>query len=365
MTIIDLIQSDNGNLKRVATTSGGEYAGACPFCGGRDRFRVWPESGRYWCRACGKSGDSINYLREHRGLSFQDACSLLGRDPGQRKHKPAAKTWTPKESKTPAELWQTKARAFLDGAINYLWTPNGEPVRQWLHNEKGLNDATIERARLGYNSADIYEPRVTWGLETAYNDNGKEKKQWLPAGLVIPSISNGNIQRLRIRRDTPSDGKRYVVVSGSSPAPLINGKDKAAYVIVESELDALLLAQEAGDLCGTVALGTATAKPDNETDKLLQDTPVILISLDTDEAGIKASWNFWPETYGAKVKRWPTIQGKDASDAKVNGLDLRTWIVAGMFGSEEKFERFCIQTVDGGLSDSEAIKNLFFKNISS
>ncbi len=149
-----------------------------------------------------------------------------------------------------------------------MWTPNGEPVRQWLHNEKGLNDATIERARLGYNSADIYEPRVTWGLETAYNDNGKEKKQWLPAGLVIPSISNGNIQRLRIRRDTPSDGKRYVVVSGSSPAPLINGKDKAAYVIVESELDALLLAQEAGDLCGTVALGTATAKPDNETDKL-------------------------------------------------------------------------------------------------
>ena len=145
-------------------------------------------------------------------------------------------------------------------------------------------------------------------------------------------------------------------MSGSSPAPLIIGKDKAAYIIVESELDALLLAQEVGDLCGTVALGTATAKPDTQTHTLLKHTPLILIALDTDDAGARASWKFWPETYGAKVKRWPTIQGKDASEAKVNGLDLRTWIIAGLFGSEEKFERFCIQTVDGGLSDREAIQ---------
>jgi len=29
-------------VKRVATTGGGEYAGPCPMCGGRDRFRKWP-----------------------------------------------------------------------------------------------------------------------------------------------------------------------------------------------------------------------------------------------------------------------------------------------------------------------------------
>ena len=93
-------------------------------------------------------------------------------------------------------------------------------------------------------------------------------------------------------------------------------------------------------------MGSATQRPDKQTHELLNAAPVILISLDTDNAGTKAAWKFWPETYGKKAKRWPTIQGKDASEAKVNGLDLRTWIVAGLFGTEEKFERFCIQTVD-------------------
>jgi len=46
-TSIDLLQlvGDSG-LKRVVATNGGEWAGACPFCGGRDRFRVWPEQRR-------------------------------------------------------------------------------------------------------------------------------------------------------------------------------------------------------------------------------------------------------------------------------------------------------------------------------
>jgi DNA primase len=354
--IISLIEADGGTLKKAATTNGGEYCGACPFCGGKDRFRVWPESGRYWCRGCNKQGDEIQYLRERRNLSFQDVCSFLGRDPGERKDKPAAAPWTPKESKTPGEPWQSKARAFLDGAIKYLWTPGGTRVRQWLKGEKGLSDASIKQARLGYIPTDINEPRTSWGLETSLKENGTEKRLWIPAGLVIPLISQGDVIRLRIRRDAPSDGKRYVYVSGSSPAPLIIGKDKAANIIVESELDALLLSQEAGDLCGTVALGTAAAKPDIEAHALLKHTPLILIALDTDDAGAKASWNFWPETYGAKVKRWHTIQGKDASEAKANGLDLRTWIIAGMFGSEEKFERFAIQTIDGGMTDSEAIR---------
>ncbi len=85
---------------------------------------------------------------------------------------------------------------------------------------------------------------------------------------------------------------------------------------------------------------------------------VILISLDTDDPGAKAAWVFWPETYGKKAKRWPCINGKDPSEAWANGLDLRAWITAGIFGTFERFERFCIQTVDGELSDEEAIRTI-------
>ena len=33
-----------------------EHAGPCPWCGGRDRFVVWPA--RWWCRQCERQGDA-------------------------------------------------------------------------------------------------------------------------------------------------------------------------------------------------------------------------------------------------------------------------------------------------------------------
>src|SRR4051812_37366100 len=81
--LLDLLSSDT-TLRRVASTDGGEYGGPCPFCGGDDRFRVWPNADHphYWCRACGRRGDAIQYLRDHDGLSFTDAARAMGRAPG-------------------------------------------------------------------------------------------------------------------------------------------------------------------------------------------------------------------------------------------------------------------------------------------
>lgn len=40
--------------------STGEWSASCPFCGGKDRFRIFAESkgsgARYWCRVCGRKG---------------------------------------------------------------------------------------------------------------------------------------------------------------------------------------------------------------------------------------------------------------------------------------------------------------------
>lgn len=362
MNIIDLIEADGGTLSKAATTHGGEWAGACPWCGGRDRFRVWPgqDGGRYWCRGCNKAGDSIQYLRERRGLSFREACEYLGREPGPRSSwaRPARPAWTPREATAPAAEWQERARAFLDGAVETLWAPRGASMRAWLHEKKGLQDATIRKAGLGFNPADLYAPRASWGLPAALGEDGTERRQWLPAGLVIPLLHGGDVHRLRVRRSNPGDGARYVVVSGSCMAPMAWGLERPALVVVESELDGLLLSQDVGDLAGVVALGNAQAKPDKETHEALTRAVCVLVSLDTDTAGAKAAWRFWPDTYGGKVKRWPTVQGKDASDARAKGLDVRAWIVAGIFGTESRFERFCIQTVDGGMADSEAMAAL-------
>lgn len=352
MQILELIPVNNRPLKKQTAKNGGQYAGVCPWCGSRGKFNVWPETGRYWCGSCGKAGNEIQYLMDRKGLSFKETCLFLGRHPGPHKHSPLAPpSWSPLIAKAPRELWQMKAKTFLTVAINTLWSKQGEPIRAWLKAARGLNDATIKKSMLGYSPMDIDEPRSAWGLEPLFQD-GTEHRQWIPKGLAIPLIQNNNVMRIRIRRDHPDDEPCYAIISGSSDLPLNIGHDKGAIIIVGSELDAWLLSQEAGDLCAVVALGNAQVKPDSETYKRLQNASVILFSLDLDDTGTKSSWNFWRDNYQAK--RWPIIKGKDANEARLNGLDLRAWVIAGLFGNEENFERFCLHTIEGRMSDKEA-----------
>jgi DNA primase len=79
--LLELIGRDT-RLKRVASTRGGEYAGACPFCGGRDRLRVQPARRRWWCRVClagDRWQDAIAYVQRRDGVgNFTEACRRLG-----------------------------------------------------------------------------------------------------------------------------------------------------------------------------------------------------------------------------------------------------------------------------------------------
>ena len=174
MDILDLLQQDGHQVKRVSSTHGGEFAGPCPFCGGNDRFRVWPEKDRYWCRQCGKTGDSIQYLRDARGMTYMQACGALqiGRRVMSltRQKRP---TWTPRETRTPKGAWQEKASVFLTWTQKQLWSEQGADTRTWLNQDRGLSDKTIKRVGLGWNPKNLWRNRTTWGLE----DNGKSSNE--------------------------------------------------------------------------------------------------------------------------------------------------------------------------------------------
>lgn len=390
MTLFALLEQDGIRLKRVAGTNGGEYAGACPWCGGRDRFRAWPEEdgGRFWCRGCGKTGDAIQYLRDFRGLSFKEACLELGREPsakvvenvrhgGQVQHVAPNGDGLPVTKPSPSLKWQERAGAFLNQAVETLW--KNKEALSFLHG-RGLRDETIRAALLGWNPKDRYEDREAWGLESLQDEKGNVKKLWLPAGLVIPLRVAGAVLRLRIRR-TAGD-PRYVIVSGSDMRPMTFHLERQSLAIVESELDGFLIDQEAGDLVGVVALGTATAKPDRELNGLLRRASSILVSLDFDEAGAKASWGYWLSTY-PQTRRWPVPVGKDPSDYFHKSGNIRAWVEAGLSSekpSESKetdqgavkpfpkewlqkydeaiLERLAIMTIDGRVSDYESLRLL-------
>jgi len=54
----DLLTTIPGLKKKTAN----EWSGPCPFCGGKDRFTVFLDSGRYMCRQCTpKGGDKLDF----------------------------------------------------------------------------------------------------------------------------------------------------------------------------------------------------------------------------------------------------------------------------------------------------------------
>jgi len=345
MSLLDLLNEGGGPIRRVSGTNGGEYAGPCPSCGGDDRFRVWPgqgEGGRFWCRGCNKHGDAIQYLRDFRGLSYLEACHFLGREPKNRhvpirerglrqaRTRPSSPTWEPRESSLPGEVWTQKTGRFVEWSQRMLWANQGKEAREWLHG-RGFSDETIRKFRLGWNPRDWRLKRSTWGLPEEPGKYGKPKKLWLPLGLVIPKTTGDWVGRVRIRK--PEGEPRYYLLPGSETGPLIVPGGPAC-VVVESELDAMLIHQDAGDLVTTIALGSVALRPDRPAAETILAGGTLLLSLDADDAGAKEAWSWW-RIHFPNAKRWPTIMGKDPSEARQNGLDLRAWITAALLPDEE------------------------------
>jgi len=331
MSLLDLLKEDNINPKYTSSTYGGEYASPCPMCGGKDRFRTWPnhpEGENWWCRQCGKAGTAVHYLVHIRNMSYSDAYKSLGINPSYRARKHTKHRWEPQPPHDPpSDLWQQQAAAFLNWSQAILWDNHYVKVREWLLNERGLNEETVKQAGLGWIPQDYYADRESWGLPESFNEQGKNTKLWLPAGLVIPCFHDNQLHRIRIRRHVPSDGMKYYIVPGSSMTPMTLGNDNV-FILVESELDTILLHQEAGDLATVIALGSSEIKPDTILYNRLKQADKILVSLDMDEAGAKSS-EFWMDHFPQAI-RWPVIKGKDPTEAYLNGLKLRKWVLTGI-----------------------------------
>jgi hypothetical protein len=335
MTILELIQSDGFFTKGVGSTGGGEYAGPCPWCGGKDRFRCWPsqgEAGKYWCRGCGRSGDAIQYLKDYRRMTYPEACQFLGRELAQRPpvaagRPPGKPAWEPRTCASPGDLWQAKARRLVSEAVGYLWSTPGKAALRFLMETKGLAGDTIKSFSLGWIPANKWDAASAWGLPEILKDTGKPKRLWFPTGWTIPLLQGGQVVRVRVRR--PDGEPRYYILRGSSTQGMLLGAGHPVAVVVESELDAMLVHQEAGNLADVVCLGNVSARPDHQAADVLKQSRLILVAFDADKAGAKEAWSWWPDHY-PQVHRWPPIQGKDPGEMFAAGVNLKAWVQAGL-----------------------------------
>ena len=325
-SILDLLKNDG--LQPVQVTAS-ECASPCPECGGDDRFRCWPETGKWWCRSSRKSGDLPGYLMTFHNMKYPDACEQLQIEPKKtraRADKPAEqkKTWEPKPADPPSTNWQKKTEAFIKWTVSQLWEPENKPAVDYLMG-RGLNAETIRKSNLGWNPKAFFLDRKAWDLPEKLKNN-RPVKLWLPRGWVLPVYQRDRLSRIKIRRPDgelkPNDQK-YIHIPGGEPVSMALGS-KPVVVVVEAELDALLIDQEAGGLVASVALGSANIRPDARTTKILKAASHIILALDADKAGARESWRFWADTF-PNASRWPVPGGKDATEAYQAGVDLQAW----------------------------------------
>lgn len=305
-----------------------EYASPCPACGGRDRFVIFLSEDRFWCRQCDKKGDALQYLRDFQKMSYQEAAAMVGKtlSPLTGKSHPSTPRTTTTAPTEPAKvkppLWRERAAKGIQRAHAALM--DNADALAWLRQERGITAETAERFRLGWLADNHFFQKSEFGLPS----NGK--KMLIPAGLVIPWQD----KRIRVRRCNDEDAAkygRYYVVPGSDTAPMTIGTPHhATAVIVESELDAILLCQEVKRPLYIVAMGSAAIKPSPELLERLVLSPVLLVALDNDAAGAKAS-SWWTKNLpGASRTLTPKQYGKDFTEAFLHGLDLNEWMGAAL-----------------------------------
>jgi DNA primase len=287
-----------------------------------------------------KSGDAIQYLRDYRRMDFKEACAYLGKEINYQSAtlaggRPAKPRWEPRVTAAPGDLWKKRAWRLVEESENWLFQPStfAQTMLGWLKERRGLSEETIRAHRLGLVPINRFEGHGQWGLEPVFKDDGTPKKIWIPRGLTIPLCQDGKIYRIRIRRPKfalrSEADPRYYLLRGSDTRAMILGTDKPVSIIVESELDALLLHQEAGDLVNVISSGNAQTRPTQVAAEILNQSWLILVALDFDQAGAIESWGWWKEHY-RQVYRWPPAAGKDPGDMLAAGVNVRKWIEFGL-----------------------------------
>lgn len=303
--IVDLI-SETVKLRRT----GKNYTGFCPFHPNSrtPAFVVFPDSGTWRCFGqCNEGGDIFRFVMKKEGWDFPQALRYLAEKAGIQ-----LEPMTPQKQAEDEQF--ARLRGLLEEAVTFFryhltQTAAGRPALEYLQ-KRGLNTATIETFGLGY-------APDGWDVALGYfTSKGYTSKELLDTGLVTErQEGSGVYDRFRHRitfpiRDMigrmcgfgarilrPDDVPKFL----NSPQTVLFDKGRLLYgldlarksirsqdqvVIVEGYMDVIALHQ--GGYSNVVSpMGTALTE--DQIRMLKRFTRRIILALDPDAAGIKAT----------------------------------------------------------------------------
>jgi DNA primase len=331
LATVDLCDLISHDLGQPVKSSGKYVFWRCPFHDeDTPSFAVTVD--RYYCFGCRKSGDAITWLKEYRKLAFLDAIRLLG-GPGAigtlktPQTAPGCAVGNDPTRKPLPDRLQGAWREVIATCEAALWSPAGAPALAYL-NSRGLSAKTLKSpfARVGFSAGQK--------IADVWVDHGVV----IPCFTVNPDLSIDYVNYIKLRRGQhwkyrPEDQSKYrklpgygADVSGLYGAERCKGADLV--FVVEGELDALTLQQEAGDLVGVCSLGSASEQRLDwaRWGRYLSAAVKIFVCLDADQAG-QAAAEAWKGISGRVTLVQPPGGYKDVNEAHCHGVNLADWVM--------------------------------------
>ncbi|HSG42726.1 MAG TPA: DNA primase [Anaerolineales bacterium] len=300
--IVDLVSEAGVKLRHA----GKNYTGFCPFHDNKKTpaFVVWPETGTWRCFGqCNEGGDVFKFVMKRENMDFKEALNKLAARAGVEV--PTYSKQTPEQKETYDNL-----RRLLEDAVvfyrNHLLA--NADVLNYLHEKRGLTDASIETFGLGY------APNSWDSALTHFIGRGYSEQDLLDVGLVSERDSGGYYDRFRNRimipiRDEqgrmagfgarivdPNDVPKFLNSPDTAiftKGRLLYGMDRARKpirmadqaVIVEGYMDVIAVHQAGYE---NVVSPMGTALTEDQLRLIKRFTRKIVLALDPDAAGQKA-----------------------------------------------------------------------------
>ncbi len=279
---------------------GYEYSGLCPFHNEKTpSFTINDNKKFYHCFGCGAHGDVIKFESEQSGMSYKDSAYKIA-----EKYSIDIPIFSLQAQKEVRDI--DRIMSLMTEACNYYASCMNDKIRQML-NTRGIKNHTIDKYKIGYAGASgglisFFAKKSTrleelgmCGLVSKKSDG--RYYEFFSHRIIIPIISNfGKIIGFG-GRSIGSELPKYI----NSPENLIFKKGESLYgeniassvgykvgsiILVEGYFDVITLHQS-GFKNTVASLGTAVTKM--QLEKLWQIAPEIIVCLDGDAAGVRAS----------------------------------------------------------------------------
>lgn len=304
--IVEVV-SDFVSLKR----RGANYIGLCPFHNERTpSFSVSKSKGLCKCFSCGKGGSAIGFLMEHEQISYYEALRYLAKKYNiEIQERELTDVEREKESEREA-LMAINEWAMNKFQHNLANTEEGRTIGYSYFVERGINDRSIEKYKLGYA---IDSPDA---LSSAAKQDGYTEKYLEASGLCSRTERGTLYDRFKGRVIYPVFGVSGKVVAfggrtlkkEKTVAKYVNSPESALYhksnelyglfqakgaivrknkcILVEGYMDVISMYQIGIE---NVVASSGTSLTDGQIRLIHRFTSNVTVIYDSDPAGIKAS----------------------------------------------------------------------------